>query len=166
METQQAGTGSCRGLMTRGFSLIELVTVIMVVGVLAAVAVPRFVGTDTFASRGFSDEAIGIVRYAQKTAIAWRSDVYVCVTPTRVAAASASGCATPIPHPVSGGTLATNVPSGVSLPTVEFRFDMAGRPRDAGGSLSATITIPVTSTVPGDPVRQIVVEAETGYVHR
>ncbi len=122
-------------------------------------------GVDTFSSRGFYDEATGVVRYAQKTAIAWRQQVFVCVTPTRVAAAAASGCATPIPHPVTGGSLASNVPSVVLLPTVEFRFDSAGRPRDSGGSLSGTITIPVTSTVPGDPARQIVVEAETGYVH-
>jgi MSHA pilin protein MshC len=148
-----------------GFTLAELVTVIAVVGILAAIAVPRFVGTDTFASRVFSDEAIGIVRYARKTAIAWRQQVFVCVTPTRIAAAAASGCATPITHPVSGGSLAINTPSGVSLPTLEFRFDSSGRPLDSGGALSAQITITITSTVPGDPARQIVVETETGYVH-
>ena len=138
----------------------------MIAGVLAAVAVPRFVGTDSFASRGFSDEAIGVVRYAQKTAIAWRQTVFVCVTSTKIAAAAASGCATPITHPVTGGPLAANTPSGVTATTgacptitaVEFTFDGQGRP-------SAATTINLCSTVPGDPARQIVVETETGYVH-
>jgi MSHA pilin protein MshC len=148
-----------------GFSLTELVTVIVLTSILAAIVAPRFVGTDTFASRGFSDEAIGIVRYAQKTAIAWRQQIFVCVTPTNIAAATAAGCATPIAHPVTGGSLAVNTPSGVSLPTITFRFDGTGRLLDSSGAPSATITIPITSTVPGDPARQIVVETETGYVH-
>ena len=157
---------SMRTRVAQGFSLVELVTVIMIAGVLAAVAVPRFVGTDTFASRGFSDEAIGVVRYAQKTAIAWRQQVFVCVTATKIAAAAASGCATPITHPVTGGPLAATTPSGVTatkgacpaISSVEFTFDGQGRP-------SAATTINLCSTVPGDPARKIVVETETGYVH-
>ena len=55
-----------------GFSLVELVTTLIVVGILAAFAVPRFVGRTGFESRGFYDQAQGIVRYAQKIAIAQR----------------------------------------------------------------------------------------------
>ena len=145
---------------------MELVTVIAVTGILAAIVVPRFIGTDTFSSRGFYDEAIGIVRYAQKTAIAWRQQIFVCVTPAKIAAAAAAGCATPITHPVIGGPLEVPVPSKVSLPTISFRFDSTGRLLDSTGALSATaITIAITSTVPDDPARQIIVESETGYVH-
>lgn len=148
-----------------GFTQVELVVVIAIAGILAATAIPRFVTRDSFDSRGFYDLAISSVRYAQKTAIAWRQQVFVCVTPTKIAVAAATGCATPITHPMTGNPLVAAAPSGVSLPTVEFRFDSAGRPRDSGGALSAQITIPITSTVAGDPARQIVVETETGYVH-
>ena len=150
----------------RGFTIVELVTVIMIVGVLAAVAIPRFVGVDSFASRGFSDEAIGIVRYAQKTAIAWRRLVYVCITANVAAASTAAGCGTPLNHPTTGAPLRSAAPAGVTLTPASFCFDGAGRPTDCAGNSSATITVVVTSTIAGDPARQIVVEAETGYVHR
>jgi MSHA pilin protein MshC len=163
MDTHETGGTLHRGSAERGFSLVELVSVIMVVGVLAAVAIPRFVGIDSFASRGFSDQAIGIVRYAQKTAIAWRTPIFVCVSATQVKAAAAAGCATPLTHPTTGGQLVTpSAPSGVTLtvlPAGDFTFDALGRP-------SASKTITVNSTIAGDPARQIVVEAETGYVHR
>ncbi|MBI3044751.1 MAG: type II secretion system protein [Betaproteobacteria bacterium] len=150
-----------------GFTITELVVTILIAGLLAAVAIPRFVGKDAFESRGFHDESLGVVRFAQKTAIAWRRQIFVCVTTIRVAAAAASGCAIPITHPATRGPLAANAPGGVTLPVpVEFRFDGAGRPLDGiSGNPSGQITIPISSTIADDPARQIVVEAETGYVH-
>ena len=147
----------------RGFTIVELVVVIAVLGLLAAVVGPRFIGRDAFASRGFYDEAQSVVRYAQKTAVAWRKTVYVCVTATAVKAGSLNNsCASSLLlHPATGNPLTTTAPSGVTLaPTVNFGFDGAGRP-----SPNAQVTIAISSTIAGDPARQIVVEAETGYVH-
>ncbi len=165
MSTHETGGTLHRGRAERGFSLAELITVIVVVGVLAAVTIPRFVGTDSFASRGFYDQGMETVRYAQKTAIAWRQQVFVCVTTGSIAAAAAAGCATPLTHPTTGVPLLSSAPSGVTLTAVNFRFNGIGRLLDNAGNPSATITIAITSTIAGDPARQIVVEAETGYVH-
>ena len=143
-----------------GFTMVEMVVVISILGLLAAVLVPRFVGRDAFASRGFYDEAQSVVRYAQKTAVAWRRPVFVCVTATAVSAGSVSGCGTLLVHPVSGDPLTTTAPAGVTLTPSSFGFDGAGRP-----SPNAQVTIAISSTIADDPARQIVVEAETGYVH-
>ena len=144
----------------RGFTLIEMVVVIAILGLLAAVIGPRFIGRDAFASRGFFDEAQSVVRYAQKTAIAWRRPVFVCITATVVSAGTVSGCGTLVVHPLTGNPLTTTAPSGVTLTPASFSFDGGGRP-----SPNAQVTIALASTIAGDPARQIVVEAETGYVH-
>ena len=144
-----------------GFTVVELVVTIGIVGLLAAIAVPRFMGASGFQSRGFYDSAKSVVRFAQKTAIAWRKEVFVCVTATRVSAGTAAGCATPIINPVTGAALDTgDAPGGVTLTVAAFSFDSAGRPNP-----NAAVTITLTSTIADDPARQIVVERETGYVH-
>jgi MSHA pilin protein MshC len=145
----------------RGFTLVELVVTIFILGLMAAVLVPRFfIGRDAFASRGFHDEAQSVVRYAQKMAIAWRRPVFVCITATTVSAGTVSGCGTLLVHPATGAALTATAPSGVTLTPASFGFDGAGRP-----SPNAQVTIAFTSGITGDPARQIVVEAETGYVH-
>lgn len=142
-----------------GFTTIELIVMISIAGILAAFAVARFVDPGGFSSRGFYDEAKSVVRFAQKTAVAWRRPIFVCVASNSIRASTVTGCGTPLANPATDGLLIANAPSGVTLSLVpEFSFDGLGRP-------SATTTIVLTSTIAGDPARQIVVEAETGYVH-
>jgi MSHA pilin protein MshC len=144
----------------RGFTMVEMVVVLAILGLMAAVIGPRFIGSDAFASRGFHDEAQSVVRYAQKVAIAWRRPVFVCITATAVSAGTVSGCGTLVVHPLTGNPLTTTAPSGVTLAPTNFSFDGGGRPNP-----NAQTTIAFTSAIAGDPARQIVVEAETGYVH-
>ena len=145
---------------TIGFTVVELVVVLTIAGIVALVAIPRFMGVSGFQSRGFYDSAKSVVRFAQKTAVAWRKEVFVCVTTTGVSAGTAAGCATPIVNPVTGTALSATAPSGVTLTPAAFSFDSGGRPNP-----NAPVTITLTSGIAGDPARQIVVEAETGYVH-
>ena len=148
----------------RGFTLPELVMTIVIIGILIAVTAPRFVSWKGFSSRGSYDEAQAVVRYAQKTAVAWRRSIFVCVTATDISAISpTSTCAAPVPlaHPTTpGGQLKSTATAGVTLsPVGNFSFNGLGQP-------SGPVTITLTSTIADDPVRQIVVESETGYVHR
>jgi MSHA pilin protein MshC len=144
----------------RGFTLGELVMTIVIMGILAAIVLPRMMSSKGFASRGFYDEAQAVVRFAQKTAIAWRRTVVVCISASEISAISNADCAAPVPinHPTSGGALKSIAPDGVTLsPVGSFSFNGIGRP-------SAAVTITLTSNIAGDPLREILVAAETGYV--
>jgi MSHA pilin protein MshC len=149
----------------RGFTLAELIVTIAIVGILAAVVVPRFVGRDSFAARGFFDQATETVRYAQKTSIAWRREIFVCVGATTITAALAAGCASPLTNPATGSTLTVTAPGGVTLSGTSFSFTQPTTTRAGGQPSTGTQVMITINGSPGDPARKIVVERETGYVH-
>lgn len=148
-----------------GFSLVELIVVIVLLGVVAAVAVPRWRGGSGFEERGVRDQIIVALRYAQKSAVAARRTV--CVTfsasPSRVdfnisgAYPSANCIGGSVLVGPDGATLSVLAPGAISFvsSTASLTFDAAGR-----ASSAASIT------VAGLPVGlAITVENETGYVH-
>src|SRR5262245_10571169 len=155
-----------RSRRASGISLVEIVVTLSIVGILALIAVPRFLGTDAFRSRGFYDQATETVRYAQKISVAWREQVCVTVSAAAITATGGAGCATQLLHPVSGAPLTATAPSGVTLAGPSFSFT-APTATTAGGrpNPDAQVTITINSTIAGDLTRRIVVERETGYVH-
>ncbi|HJV61117.1 MAG TPA: type II secretion system protein [Albitalea sp.] len=146
----------------RGFTLAELVIVLMLIGILAVVAIPRLTVSD-FSARGARDFVGSALRYAQKSAIAMRRNVCVTVGATRVAVtyAAAAGAAQPcaaantLADPATGQPFdGTPYGGGATVSTpASLSFDALGRPSSA---LSITVTSHATP---------LVVEAETGYVH-
>ena len=87
-----------------GFTLLELVVVMIVAGILSATVLPRFGGRTCFEERGFRDETLAALRFAQKSAIASRR--LVCVTfaasglTARVANAPGAANCEPPPEPI------------------------------------------------------------------
>lgn len=63
---------------TGGFTIVELVTIMVVIGVLSAVAIPKLTGNTGFAGAAFRSDIVGALRYAQKTAVGHRR--LVCAT--------------------------------------------------------------------------------------
>ncbi|EXF45535.1 fimbrial protein pilin [Pseudomonas sp. BAY1663] len=54
----------------RGFTIVELIMVIVILGIISAVAVPRFFDRKVFDERFYFEEILSAVRYAQKLAVA------------------------------------------------------------------------------------------------
>ncbi len=89
---RRIATGGAQRRSMTAFTMIELITVMVVVGVLSAVAVQRFFSNSTFEAREYADQAKAILRYAQKLAIAQNRPIYVSATGNRFAVCSASAC--------------------------------------------------------------------------
>ena len=152
-----------------GFTLVELTVMLVVIAILAAIAIPRFVSGDAFSSRSFFDESRSIVRYAQKVAIAQRRLVFVNVTATRVEACYDAPCVARVPSPVDAAdalgahTDSTEArwkldPGRLLMSAANFTFNGLGQP-------NAGVVITFTSIVPDDPLRSITVVNQTGYVY-
>jgi MSHA pilin protein MshC len=62
-----------------GFTLVELVTTLVIVAVLTAVAAPRFFDRQPFVARGYADEVAGAMRFGQRVALATQCPVRVTV---------------------------------------------------------------------------------------
>jgi MSHA pilin protein MshC len=143
------------GQNSDGFTLVELIVVLIIAGAIAVVAIPRLMGPTEFEALGFYDSAQATVRYAQKVAVAQRRQVHVSIGANTISLCYDAGCAAPVADPARGQAFTTTAPSGVSLTGTSCLYDGLGRP-----STAASFTV---STADG--VRSFIVEAETGYVH-
>jgi len=63
----------------RGFTIVELIMVIVILGIISAVALPRFFDRMTFDGRFYFEEVLSSVRYAQKLAVASGCSIKVLV---------------------------------------------------------------------------------------
>ncbi len=143
-----------------GFTLVELIMTMVIVGILGAVVAPRLLSTNVFQSRGFADQVQASLRYAQKEAIAQHRYVCVAFASNSITLTINTTPVCPgvnLASPSGGASYSVPAPAGIAFsPTpTGFYFDALGKP-----SFAANKTI----TVSGAP-NNIVVETETGYVH-
>ncbi len=145
---------------------MELVVVLLLVGVLMAVGMPRFFNQLAFLEWGFSDELGEALRFGQKLAIATGCDTQVAISSTgyqlnQRASCNSGAFTTPVRLPGSDSAgYSGNAPGGVTLSATAIYFDTLGRPHS-----SATGTLLSTSTSIAIGSRSILIESQTGYVH-
>ncbi len=129
----------------KGFTIIELVTVILLIGILSAVVVSRFSNPAPFAVQQSRDDFVAALLYGQQIAMARDS----ATNPIRVVASANSVSITENGVPILHGAVQYPLAfaNGVSLtPLVTLDFDKLGRTSatvftlSASGS-SATVTL-------------------------
>lgn len=154
---------SHRNRLAAGFTLVELVGVMVLTGLLAIVLLPRFAGTGEFEAGAFRDKVVSALRYAQKSAVSHRR--LVCATFTQSSVTLSIAGTNPA---------ATCGPNTLSAPDGATDFAVTGSPLLAAGvepihfqpsGLVTTAAGAVTDfSINVAGVQSITVIGATGYV--
>lgn len=141
-----------------GFTVVELVAVIVVLGIVSALALPRLTDRSAFQARGFEDEVFAALRHARALAVASGCDVQVSIagngyTLNQQTGCTAGGFSLAVPDPATQAPIyAGTAPVGITLNgPASFVFNtlgeatVAGNPTDVtlsfGGNANRTITV-------------------------
>ena len=149
-----------------GFTLIELIAILILVGVLAVVALPKFNTAISLRSDTAHDEAVAALRYAGQTALSHRrlvcADVSATAITLRIATTRpATACNSALLGP-DGGTTFTSNPGSTAFslsPSGTMYFQPDGRvTSDGAGNTASTRTLAITG------VSSITIGGESGLV--
>jgi MSHA pilin protein MshC len=111
----------------RGFTIVELVMTIMIMGILAAVVGPRFFDRQVFDERLFFEDALAAVRYGQKLAVASGCPIRAQVGASGYALSRGAACGGGAVQNPSGGDYAAGLPSGVGVQqSLDVTFNSLG----------------------------------------
>jgi MSHA pilin protein MshC len=156
-----------------GFTLVELVVVLIVIGILAVAVVPSMTGLKGFNEAGFRDAVKASIAFARKSAVAQRRNVHVAL--------AANALTFTIDNDVPDGAGAGLHPRSLILPSVSSSCGSGGASNvvcaPSGITLTGTNALDFTPlgqllsgsaatlTIAGQSSYSLTVEAETGYVH-
>jgi MSHA pilin protein MshC len=146
-----------RSRRARGFTLTELVLIIVIIGILAVVVIPSF-NSQPFLARGFFEEAMTAARHAQKLAVASGCPVQLQLAAGSYALRQTSGADCfagtwdiAVAHPARPGGYTGTPPAGLSISAAgPIVFQPDGSSSGGGASIgSHSFTVQTTGHVSG-----------------
>lgn len=144
-----------------GFTLVELIVVMLLMAVVATVGLGRFADRQPFAVQSLADQLVSGVRIAQSTAMAQRRDVYVKLTasPPALAVCLDAGCSQPIAPPGGDGQWLTETQELQFSSGHVFSFAASGSP-----SFAVTLSVQVQDAGGVAGPRTVTIEPVSGHV--
>lgn len=177
--------GSMRRMQQKGFTLIELVMVLVLIGIIAVFVAPKLGDVTSTKAAALKDKLRADLRYAQNLAMTKnrRARVFFNVAPaptpdgyavvvdnSPAGDCSAFAAAT---DPAGGGNLSVTLDVGgyaditVAPSATCLEYDSLGRPYACGGAACSTapLVVAMTADVNNDATMRVTVNIQTGAVN-
>ncbi len=139
-----------------GFTLVELIVVILITGILSISIAPRFFGVASYENRQAIDELLSALRYSQQMAMARGGGIQLILTANNFTVQLSGG--TNLRSPDGLIPYTKNFPDNINPTPDTVRFNALGQPVTAAGTpliIDTTLSINATNT--------ITIRANTGY---
>jgi MSHA pilin protein MshC len=156
-------------LSSQGFTMVELVVIIVILGVISAVILPKLDLASGLSEDARRDQVVAGLRYARQTAVSHRRLVCVTVGASSISLQIASAnpatvCTTDLAGPDGTGVFASDLSDGTGnsvTPAGTIYFQPDGRvSTDGAGATIASRTIRIDASL----TNVIDLLGETGYV--
>lgn len=161
--------GFPRATRERGFTLTEIVVTLLVVGIVAAIALPRM-GNDPVLVSTQADQLAGDIRYVQTLAMT-KGQRYIISFPSASSYRILDSAGNPVVHPSNGSNAAITLASGITLALAStpagnaLGFDGLGTPYSVTtpATFNGPLTVQATITLTRDAAtRQVTITPQTG----
>lgn len=153
----------------RGFTMVELIVVIVLIGIIAAVGIPKLMSDNSTAASAFGNQVVSALRYASRSAVAHRRLVCAKVEVRQVTlqiarSANATVCNVDLQALSSDlyATTDTDISAGGLIGDLYFQPDGTVT---SNGTGNMPVRGDITITAQGKVLRTIKVEGSTGYVN-
>ncbi|MBL4606298.1 MAG: prepilin-type N-terminal cleavage/methylation domain-containing protein [Pseudomonadales bacterium] len=149
-----------------GFTIIELISVVVILGIVTAAAIPLMSSKSVFDERFFYDDLLQALRFSQRLSVASGCSVQLSMSGTAFSLLQDSSCNSASPSfdktvylPGSADAYQnSDLPSGTSYSSTvsPIVFNSLGQAKNSGGNVFSQAAIVLGSRI-------ILVDGETGF---